>query len=262
MSKRLPRLLRVILFDPFWSFFACFRSARNSWRCWQTESPLGWPRQKVTQGGLRTNQLCFDMFLTTWLEWWEGVSDSLCAFNLRVAIVPRSSVTSARFAGWCQAFSMFSPFRPSKTLISSSSSSSWLFYTELKTLQSPGLSYRHNCKNSKGAYDIMILKVKGMKRSQHEAEGTLSCHATAMPLTRLFAWTTREDWHKTLYLGVHLSSFWVASRNGQVANQVLEVKPPIFVWFVFRWDKRGEGFCQGSLPILLLISIHDERLEK
>lgn len=97
------------------------------------------------------------MFLTTWLEWWEGVSDSLCAFNLRVAIVPRSSVTSARFAGWCQAFSMFSPFGPSKTLISSSSSSSWLFYTELKTLQSPGLSYRHNCKNSKGAYDIMIL---------------------------------------------------------------------------------------------------------
>lgn len=160
------------------------------------------------------------------LDWSDGKAFRiLCVLStcLRVAIVPRSSVTSSRFAGWCQAFSMGSPFRPSKTLISSSSSSSWLFYTELKTLQSPGLSYRHNCKNSKGAYDIMIL-----------AGGTLSCHATAMPLTRLFAWTTREDWHKTLYLGVHLSSFWVASRNGQVANQVLEAKPPIFVWFVLR----------------------------
>ena len=98
---------------------------------------------------------------------------------------------------------------------------------------------------------LWYLWVKGMKRSQHEAEGTLSCHATAMPLTRLFAWTTREDWHKTLYLGVHLSSFWVASRHGQGANQVLEASRSqnTYPWLICpKIGQERRRFLSGITP--------------
>ena len=152
---------------PFWSFFACFL-CQELMKMLTNGEPAGLTQTKSNPGRVTDKPTpCVLTCLTIWLEWWEGVSD-LCAFNLRVAITPRWSVTSARFAGWCQAFSMFSPFRPSKTLISPSSSSYWLFYPELKTLQSPGCILYGIC-------GWKVWKGPNMKRQARSAATQLQC---------------------------------------------------------------------------------------